>query len=200
MKQIDKHKLFPFPCPSCGKVRKLRASRKNSLCRSCVTSKNSKGRIGELNGNWKGGKTHTSKGYVLVSAPSHPREHSGYVLEHILVAEKKIGRYLGPDECVHHINENKQDNRPENLLITTVSGHAHLHQGYKKMYPCAKCGKPRKNNTPICAECLYGNINWPDRDMVLIKFNNGISLNKQSQILGVSRPRFQSHYKIFPGR
>lgn len=85
---------------------------------------------GALNPNWKGGRTIATNGYVLVKAPTHPRADSrGYVLEHIIVAERKIGRALLPGEEVHHENACRTDNRPENLIVkASRSDHALAHR------------------------------------------------------------------------
>lgn len=72
----------------------------------------------EFNGNWRGGRTRHKAGYVMVRAPRHPRASgSGYVFEHILVMEDHLGRRLGPDETVHHLNGVRDDNRLENLEL-----------------------------------------------------------------------------------
>ena len=65
-----------------------------------------------------GGRTTDPDGYVLLKANGHPQANSGgYVREHRLVMERTLGRYLLPEEVVHHINGLKDDNRPENLQL-----------------------------------------------------------------------------------
>lgn len=66
-----------------------------------------------------------SHGYITIYMPDHPASGKiGRVLEHRLVMEKKIGRYLRSDEHVDHINQIKDDNRPENLQILTSHDHS----------------------------------------------------------------------------
>lgn len=85
------------------------------------------GRFGDKHPGWKGGRSIINS-YVVVYAPNHPRAgKSNRVFEHILVAEKTLGRYLTKDEVVHHINGDKQDNRPENLKVVLRKDHVHDH-------------------------------------------------------------------------
>lgn len=110
------------------------------------------------------------KGYEIVSCKGHPRANdAGFVYEHILVAEKKLGRYLKPEEVVHHLNENKSDNRPENLLVfATIKDHTRYHHlknaeyylDYEGVahcdgieYKCERCGKPVWRGVRFCSEC-----------------------------------------------
>lgn len=78
--------------------------------------------------NWKGGTYLHTSGYIMEYAPDHPYVNDGYVMQHRLVIERSLGRYLLPTELVHHINEDKQDNRLENLEIKTRSTHMKHHK------------------------------------------------------------------------
>lgn len=75
-----------------------------------------------------GHKKKRSDGYVFIYFPDHPMStKDGYVMEHDLVMEALIGRHLKGNECVHHINEIRDDNRKENLMLMTKSEHMSLH-------------------------------------------------------------------------
>lgn len=74
---------------------------------------------GERSARWSGGRHIDKDGYVNVHCLNHPnaRKHTPYILEHRLVMEKMLGRYLLPEEVVHHRDKNKQNNAPENLQL-----------------------------------------------------------------------------------
>lgn len=73
---------------------------------------------GENNPRWKGGRVFDSRGYVRIFHPKpHAYKTQKYVLEHILVVEKHIGRKLVKPEVVHHLNGNPGDNNWWNLTV-----------------------------------------------------------------------------------
>lgn len=90
---------------------------------------------GENNPNWKGGKTVTQHGYILirVGTDHHLADVRGYAYEHRIVAEEKLGRQLEPGEIVHHLNEDRMDNRPGNIMVhASIGHHIQAHGGNKE--------------------------------------------------------------------
>ena len=100
---------------------------KNRDYNSCL---NCKDQTGNKNPIWKGGKLLTGEGYVLIQSPSHPRANKkGYVLEHHLVMERFVGRYLKPEEVIHHLDFDKANNDIDNLhLFPNSSEHTSYHE------------------------------------------------------------------------
>ena len=87
-----------------------------------------KGRRKRTDYDFGGHEKRRSDGYIKVYAPAHPHcTADGYVMKHILVVERAIGRYLTDKECVHHINHIRDDNRLENLKLMTLSEHMSMH-------------------------------------------------------------------------
>ena len=123
--------------------------------------KNSLAKRGKKNPNWSGGRHKHPSGYIYVHEPNHPHCNCyGYVREHRLAMEKKLGRYLTKKEVVHHINGKKDDNRIENLkLFSNNDDHWHYHYHEKKK---------KKKRLPI-REChpddlaYPNNISWLER-------------------------------------
>lgn len=100
------------------------------VLRAGFKSPKSRSHKGPEHHNWTGGTYRHSAGYVYELAPDHPSaaRAKGYVLQHRLVMERHLGRHLDDNEIVHHINGAKDDNRIENLEITSLSRHVSGHK------------------------------------------------------------------------
>lgn len=109
---------------------------------------------------WKGGVRMSKDGYREVLSRDHPncRKHTKYVLEHRLVMEKMIGRYLDPKEVVHHKDGNRLNNDPSNLQLFSEN-REHLAYELKGRVPkwspegYANMCKPRPNRKSPKAPC-----------------------------------------------
>lgn len=71
----------------------------------------------------------TWNGYIKVKAPKDYKykDNKGYIMQHRLVMEQHIGRYLKSNEEVHHIDGDKKNNKIENLLLMTRKEHRRIH-------------------------------------------------------------------------
>jgi hypothetical protein len=98
---------------------------------------------------------------------------NGYVLQHRLVMEQMLGRYLEPTELVHHINRVKHDNRPENLALVTPREHEELHQRLPHPSPriCEIAGCGRKHfGHGLCV--VHYKRNWKHGRLELVRQRN----------------------------
>jgi len=91
------------------------------------------GRRGSGNYNWRGGSRISESGYrvIYVGGDIVGKRNQ---FEHRVVAEKALGRTLGKNEVVHHINGDKLDNRNSNLLICSIAYHKCLENQMAYLY------------------------------------------------------------------
>lgn len=110
-------------------------------------------------------------GYEYTYLPNHPRAMpNGCVYNHIIAAEKMLGRPLKPDEVVHHKDSNRNNNSKDNLIVfRTKSDHTRFHRTgvmfqmsnntyispvlVSKKYICPKCGAIKYKKSKLCTEC-----------------------------------------------
>ena len=75
-------------------------------------------KVGAAHHLWKGGRIIEKNGYVIIYKPDHPAQiHGKYVYEHRYGMEQHLGRLLKPQEDIHHIDGDKQNNNINNLLL-----------------------------------------------------------------------------------
>jgi hypothetical protein len=111
-------------------------------------------RHGENHPNWKGGKTvRWNREYTM--CPPHKRaDMHGYVQTSILVAEEKLGFPLPEGTQVHHIDGNKRNDDPINLLVLENNRcHMRIHRWQRAYAACGhaqwrKCKYCRKYDDP----------------------------------------------------
>jgi len=84
---------------------------------------------GPNGGQWRGGRTLNSYGYVLVyvGRDHAMANHQGYALEHRLVMANHLGRPLLAKEQVHHRDADKSNNAFDNLTLFASASEHRLH-------------------------------------------------------------------------
>lgn len=109
-------------------------------------------------------KKRVLNGYTMVYIPEHPSAYTsdnwrGWVYEHRVVAEQSLGRLLNDDEVVHHLDCNRNNNSPENLIVLAnqamhirlhhwIDAGANIHESYKPKVS-VYYGRPK----PSCKMC-----------------------------------------------
>jgi hypothetical protein len=116
-RENNRKRMMNAVCPHCHGPMHIQAK----TCKKCMP---------------KLAKTKHSAGYWQVYKPDHPRSlANGRVYEHLLIAERALGRPLiSYKEVVHHINGDPADNRKCNLLICGEGYHRWLHHEMSKRY------------------------------------------------------------------
>ncbi len=152
-----------------GKKRPYLAERNKSLWMRKKVSASKLGKkrpdiSGKNHYRWNGGIS-IKQGRKTIFKPNHPfASNHGYVLVYRLIIEKHIGRYLKPEEIIHHKDEDRTNNNIENLQIMTNSEHISHHMKkrwkdpeyrkkmikYNKLRPRdPKTGKLISHNSPL---------------------------------------------------
>lgn len=123
-------------CGYCGNsIFADRANAQKSKRSFCNIECKGKGQSGSGAPNWVGGKKNKQGkkgGYILIHAPEHPAAKKGFVPEHRLVVEKRLGRFLLPEELVHHVDCDKRNNLYGNLDICSILQHVNAHNSLEK--------------------------------------------------------------------
>ena len=95
--------------------------------------------------------------YVLCPIINGSVDYENYVYEHRFLYEMYHGVKLPSNIHVHHVNHDRSDNRPDNLVAMTSTEHAtkhHVENGYHiGPYYCVDCGKRISRKASRCTEC-----------------------------------------------
>jgi hypothetical protein len=106
-----------------------------------------------------------SHGYLYFIDKQHPLagKDVGKVYLHRHVASLKLGRWLKKGEVVHHIDHNKENNRPSNLEVLTNSTHGKRHRPLLKKRRCRNCKKtfkPSGHKQRYCSMSCWYKTTW----------------------------------------
>lgn len=150
-------KLIPLGKCACGCGSDTKIATENRYDRGC-----SKGRPmkfiknhhtrGQLNYKWRNGKKSINNGkYETIKCENHYHaDNRGYVREHILVAEKALGKPLPHKAVIHHIDGDGLNNQNHNLVICQNNKYHLLIEQRTRAYK--ECQHANWRKCPYCKE------------------------------------------------
>jgi len=154
---MPKKQRVKIKCPNCKKmfeVIETQVNKRKFCSKKCQTTGKFNPNFGNHTIPWNTGLKHSEESKIKMSLAKKGKPSNrlnkgkwfiqdGYrcirrdgllLREHRITMEKYLGRKLKSNEIVHHINENKLDNRIENLKIMSPSEHISNHKkGNKNM-------------------------------------------------------------------
>lgn len=99
---------------------------------------------------------HKVSGYYVTRVPDHLRvfNDQNYVFVHVLIAEKMLNRKLNSEELVHHLDSNRINNSPTNLVVfDNIKSHGKFH--HAKYFKLSIVG-----DVLHCDRLIYRNNNF----------------------------------------
>ncbi len=105
---LDGNKIKDVECDcTWGKVHSKAWKKGETICHHLIDSIKDYNRTKKRLGNFD----------IKISKDKGRYIYLNGIAEHILVVEKFIGRFLTPEERIHHLDENKSNNKIENLML-----------------------------------------------------------------------------------
>lgn len=109
--------MITLVCKQCGEEFSKPSRYRTHLMKFCSQKCSGVAQRGPNHYKWSGGRSVNDGSYVLISNHSHPKSVNGRVYEHVLIAEKVLGKHLPSGSEVHHVDGNGCNNTPSNLVI-----------------------------------------------------------------------------------
>ena len=159
-----------------------------------VSGKSGRFECGEKHPGWKGGRTKDGEGYIRV------RINGAYVKEHTFVMENHIGRPLGKNECVHHKNERRDDNRLCNLKIMDKAEHSRHHNLGRKW---SEESKARSRKSRIGMNHKEAHNHWREditKETILLSIKSSKTKKEAAAKIGICADTMRArmkHYGIY---
>jgi len=121
---LSNYKKAEHPCKSCSTTKQLTGKTYSPSHRKAISKAIRK----------QGWRYQSGYKQIIVDEEhprTKPRKNGKYIMEHILVMEKELGRFLESHAIIHHIDEDKLNNHPSNLYLcsgTTITESRQIHQ------------------------------------------------------------------------